>query len=151
MEQSSRHTCDGAPTFWLSKATSVAYANEDIGEAHADLSVAAPEIYAAANATIEALHMSYAVEEMGMAFPKPILLEMDNAAAEVFCNNTALKTRLKHIDVRQEWVRMLRNKTILLPKHVGSRDNLADFFTKILQPHDFQRLRESLMVQQVVQ
>ena len=124
---------------------SVAFAHPDIGEAHADLSVAAPEIYAAANATVEFLHLSYILDEMGMEVPKPIILEMDNSAAEVFCNNTALKTRLKHIDVRQEWVRMLRNKWIVKPLHIGSKDNLADFFTKILPSYDFQRLRDRMM------
>ena len=68
-----------------------------------------------------------------MDFKLPALLRMDNAAAEVFTNNTASKTRLKHIDCRQEWVKMLRNKSLVKPLHVPSEDNLADIFTKINQ------------------
>ena len=55
---------------------------------------------------------------------------MDNAAAEVFCNNTASYTRLKHIDLRQQWVALIRNSGIMVPKHIDTKLNLADMFTK---------------------
>ena len=69
------------------------------------------------------------------------------AAAEVFTNNTANKTRLKHIDCRQEWVKMLRNKSLVKPLHVPSEDNLADIFTKILDKPTFINLRDRLLHQ----
>ena len=40
--------------------------------------------YAAGNATCEMLQLSYIAEEIGMSFPKPAILEMDNTAAEAF-------------------------------------------------------------------
>ena len=96
------------------------------------------------------LHFSYCIEEMGIAesasFPKPMTLLMDNAAAEIFTNATAFRTKLKHIDVRQQWVRVLRDKSIIIPKHVPSLDNLADLFTKILGCDDFIRLRDQMMI-----
>jgi hypothetical protein len=70
---------------------------------------------------------------------------MDNAAAEVFTNDTAFKSRLKHIDVRQEWVKTLRDHSILIPVHVPSAHNLADMFTKILGAETFLYFREILM------
>ena len=72
---------------------------------------------------------------------------MDNSTAEVFVNDTAYKTKLKHIDVRQEWVRTLRNKNILRPVHVDTKINAADLFTKILGKQDFLRLRDMVMKQ----
>ena len=78
-------------------------------------------------------------------FKLPAVLMMDNAAAEVFTNNTANKTRLKHIDCRQEWVKMLRNKALIRPVHVPSEDNLADIFTKILSRTVFINLRNRMM------
>jgi hypothetical protein len=72
-------------------------------------------------------------------------LEMDNTAAEIFCNETAFKTKLKHIDCRQEWVRALRNHSILTPVHVPSPENQADFFTKILPVNTFQGFRDRMM------
>ena len=98
-------------------------------------------------ATFDILALSYIVDEMGMDFKLPAILRMDNAAAEVFTNNTANKTRLKHIDCRQEWVKMLRNKSLIKPMHVPSEDNLADIFTKILDKPTFINLRDRLLHQ----
>ena len=81
-----------------------------------------------------------------MDFPKPILLQLDNTTAEAFDNNTASKTKMKHIDARQEWVTILRDKTILLCVHVDTKDNIADIFTKILDRTTFERLRNRIMV-----
>ena len=47
---------------------------------------------------------------------------------------------------RQEWVKVLRNKDILKPVHVDSKDNVADLFTKILSRGVFERLRDLIMV-----
>ena len=95
-------------------------------------------MYAAANATFEFLHLSYIVSEMhNIDFPKPIFtLEMDNSTAECFANNSAFKSRLKHIDTRQHWVKVLRDKNILIPQHIDTKDNLADFFHQsVVQRH----------------
>ena len=82
---------------------------------------------------------------MGIPFPKPFLLQMDNDAARVFANDSASKSRMKHIDCAQEWVRMLRDKDICTPTRVDTRDNLADIFTKILDIATFTRLRALIM------
>ena len=84
---------------------------------------------------------------MGISFPQPIELQMDNSTAEVFVNDTAYKTKLKHIDVRQKWVQTLRDKNILRPVHVDTKDNSVDLFTKILGKQDFIRLRDMVMKQ----
>jgi hypothetical protein len=135
----------GAPVDYASKVTSIAFAHPDIGEAHADTSSGAAEIYCAANATFEMLHLSYIIEEMGMTFQHPIILQMDNTTAEAFINNTAWKSKLKHIDARQNWVRTIRNKGILKPLHVNTKVNKADIFTKILPTSTFLKLRDMIM------
>ena len=127
------------------KTSSVAFAHADIGEAHADISSGAAEVYGTANATFEFLNLQYVVEEMGMKFPKPFKLQIDNEAAKVFVEGTAFKTKLKHIDCRQFWVQTLRDKNICKPIKVASADNLADLFTKILPPTTFERLRDMIM------
>ena len=138
---------NGAPVVWGSKVSSVAFAHPAIGEAHADISSGGAEIYAAANATFDILHHSYCVDEMGIQFPKPIILQMDNSACEAFVNNSCYRSKLKHIDARQEWVQVLRNKNILVPKHVDTKLNLADIMTKILPKADFISLRSMMMYQ----
>ena len=121
------------------------FANEDIKEAHADRSVGASETIGAGNATQDFLHLSYVSREMGIKFPKPFILQMDNDAARIFALGTCSNTRMKHIDCSQEWVRVLRDSNICTPTHVASADNLADIFTKILDIDTFTRLRSRLM------
>ena len=123
------------------------FAHPDIGEPHADISSGAAEICTAANATYSIVALSYSTDEVGISFPQPIELQMDNSTAEVFVNDTAYKTKLKHIDVRQKWVQTLRDKSILRPVHVDTKANAADLFTKILGKQDFIRLRDMVMKQ----
>ena len=80
-----------------------------------------------------------------MTFPFPFTLEMD--AAPIFCLGSAHKTKLKHIDCRQEWVEMLRDRDIMTPVHVDSKDNDADRFTKILSREPFEMARNRIMVE----
>ena len=82
---------------------------------------------------------------MGMSFPLPFTLEMDNDAARIFCQGSAQKTKLKHIDCRQEWVRTLRDRNVMIPKHIPTKGNFADIFTKILDKNTFEHLRDQLM------
>ena len=93
---------NGAPVAWFSKVSSVAFASSDIGESHPDMSSGAAEVYAAGNASIEMMHISYVADELGIACPRPMYLQMDNTAAQAFVEKTAFKTKLKHIDTRQE-------------------------------------------------
>jgi hypothetical protein len=138
-------TLGGAAVLWGSKVTSVAFAHPDIGEAHADMSSGAAEIYCTSNALCDFMHLSYVVDEEGMQFPKPIPVHMDNTAAIAFAKNTCSKSNLKHIDCRQEWVQVLRDKGIMTPIYVPTKENVADLFTKILDPKDFIRLRSMIM------
>jgi hypothetical protein len=128
-----------------SNVSGVAFANADIGESHADISSGAAEIYAAANATYEMLQLSYIADELGIPFPKPMLLQVDNTTAEIFANDTAFRSRLKHIDARQEWVKTLRDHDLVKVIHVSTNDNLADIMTKILPVATFIRLRNLMM------
>ena len=119
------------------------FANEAKGEAHADNSSGASGTMGAGNATPDFLHLSYIASEMGIPFPKPFKLQIDNEAARIFDDGTCFKSKMKHIDDRQEWVKILRDKGICTPVqcHVDTKDNLADIFTKILPVSEFTRLR----------
>ena len=112
---------------------------------HTDFSSAASEIYAAGNMTQEMLYMSYVADEMGLKFPETSMLQIDNKAAISFAGGETVSTKLRHIDVRQEWVHALRDRDIIHPVHVPSKENPADFFTKILTPQTFEYLRDRFM------
>ena len=95
--------------------------------------------------TLDLLHLSYVVDEMGQTLPLPIELQMDNAAAEAFCTGSVKRTKMKHIDCRQHWVRVLRDKSICIPTHVDTKRNLADIFTKPLDKATFWTLLRRIM------
>ena len=137
---------NGAPVMWTSKVSSVAFAHPLIGEAHADISSGAAETYCSANATMDLLHLSYVVDEMGLSLPLPFKLQMDNTAAQAFAGSSVNRTKMKHIDCRQYWVRVLRDKGICLPVHVDTKDNLADLFTKPLDRATFWTLLAQIML-----
>ena len=119
----------------------------NVGGLHADVSVAAAEIYAASVALSEILHLSYVHSEMGEEFDLPINIEVDNATAIAFSQGTARRSKLKHIDVRQQWVQELRDRQVCKLIKVSSEQNLSDIFTKILEPSRFEYLRDMMMTE----
>jgi hypothetical protein len=134
----------GAPVAVFSKVTSVCMDHKSVKENHADVSSAAAEVYAVGNVANELLGQSYAVDEMGMNFPATAILQVDNTTAISFSGDSCQSTKLKHIDARQEWVRALRDSNVMVTVHVPSKQNLADFFTKVLDKGTFQCLRDQI-------
>ena len=116
---------------------------------HADVSSGAAEIYAASVALSETLHMSYVMSELGMQMHMPLKIMVDNAAAIAFSKGHVRRSKLKHIDVRQAWVEAVRDSQVCVLDKVGTADNLADFFTKILDFTRFEDLRSRMMCRHV--
>jgi hypothetical protein len=128
-------TLNGAPVKWKSTAQSAVA-----------LSSTEAEIYAASTAIQEFIHLGYVCSELGISgFPSPFQLYVDNAAAEIFMGNLSGVTRMKHIDVRLNWVLQMRDTQIAIPVHIASEHNLADLFTKILAKPRFTFLVEQLI------
>ena len=139
---------NSAPVCWKSSVIQC-YANEDFDEDHPDRSSGASETRGAGNAAMDFLHLLYIAREAGIEFPKPFVLvhvlQIDNDAARIFANGTCSRSRMKHIDCGQEWVRILRAKAICLPTWVCTDDNLADIFTKILPVDKFRIICEAAL------
>ena len=152
-----------APIVWSSKCTTVQFAAHNvpagftwgrpivahpgIADNHADVSSAAAEIYAMGNATMDILGLSYVCSEAGISFPRTFVLQVDNAAAQAYASQTTYsgKSRLRHVDARQEWVQALRDSKIVQAVHVDTTENLSDMFTKALDLATFIRFRKQLM------
>ena len=154
------------PLSWGSKATAVQFQEEEqmasvtaavghitggipvchpgITELHADMSSAAAEVYAASVALTEFLHLTFVLEEMGLGCVSPIKLEVDNSTAIAFAEGSK-RSKMRHIDCRQQWVEALRDHSLVKLIKVGTDDNLADLFTKILGPIKFENLRDRIM------
>jgi hypothetical protein len=94
--------------------------------------------------------LSYVCSEAGISFPRrTFVLQVDNAAAQAYAPQTTYsgKSRLRHVDARQEWVQVLRDSNIVKAVHVDTSlsANLSDMLTKALDLATFIRFRKQLM------
>jgi hypothetical protein len=122
-------------------------AHPTITQEHVAQSSAEAETYALALCMNGLLALSYTCDEANIAFPRPAVVNVDNTAAIAFSKPSGGtgRTRLKHIDVRSEWVTVLRESGLVTTAHVDTGDQLADILTKILDQDSFTRLRDKLM------
>ena len=121
-----------------------------MAQLHADVSSAAAEIFAASVALNEFLHLAYVTDEMGFDFPRPILLQVDNSTAIHFSKGSTRRSKLRHIDARQEWVCALRDEGIVKLVKVDTKENLADLNSKFLDVPTFEKLRGRIMVARAI-
>ena len=87
------------------------------------------------------------MEEFEFPLPQVINIGVDASAAISFANNTASSGRMKHIDVRCDWMRQLRDRSMTKFVKVPGVSNPADFMTKILTGPEFQRQNSELVSQ----
>ena len=69
---------------------------------HADVSSAAVEIYAGSAGLSQGLWLlvSYISGELGVSFPTPVCIGVDNTAAVACTNGTVKRSKIRHIDAR---------------------------------------------------
>ena len=120
--------------------------HERVRELHADVSSAAAEIYAASVMLSRTMYLSYVNEELGIPYELPIEIAVDNTTAIAFASGTVKKSKMRHIDARQDWVQALRDGDLVKLVKVDTKNNLADLGTKVLDPDTFERLRDCMMV-----
>ncbi|WVZ81078.1 LOW QUALITY PROTEIN: hypothetical protein U9M48_028502 [Paspalum notatum var. saurae] len=75
-----------------------------------------------------------------------IPLLCDNESAVKLANNPVQHSRTKHIDIRHHFIRDHVAKGDILLRNVGTKEQLADIFTKPLDESNFCRLRSELNV-----
>ena len=121
---------------------------------HADVSSAAAEIYAASVGLNEMLHLSYVTDEMGFGYPTPIELCINNSTAVAFSQGQTRrsKTKMRHIDARQSWVKALRDDSTVKFKWVLTKAGQPCRYigTKLPGTLTFERLRDELMVRKSI-
>ena len=103
------------------------------------------ETHAAADAAKSALNIKHVCQEIDISVPEKVIIGIDAGAALGFINNTATIGRMKHIDLRKEWVRTLRDRSEIDFIKVDGEDNPADFFTKILTGPKFKQSQDRMM------
>ena len=68
----------------------------------------------------------------------------DNQSVVKLANNTVQHSRTKHIDIRHHFIRDHVAKGDILFQNVGTKEQLADIFTKPLDESTFSKLRGEL-------
>ena len=72
-------------------------------------------------------------------------MSVDNTAARDLSYNPEHHKRVKHIERRHFFVRELVERMELRVPYVNTADNIADFFTKPLEPRVFRAMRDVIM------
>ena len=103
------------------------------------LSVTEAELYAATLCAQELLHVLRIMESIGLKVKKPITLEVDNEGAVDLVNSWSVGGRTKHIEVRQYFLRELKENGIINTVWKSGKSNESDLFTKNLSGQDFNR------------
>ena len=109
-------TYNDMPVVWLSKFQNTVMTAGPSGTAESPhmlaLSSGESELYAASDTAKEALRIKYIGEEINIKIPACLTLNVDSTAAQGFIDSTDKCTKIKMIDMREEWVELLRNRTL---------------------------------------
>ena len=96
------------------------------------LSVTEAELFAAVMCVQDMLYMMRVLESMGLSVEKPMVLEIDNKGAKDLIDNWSGGGRLRHVEVKQFFLRELKEKGILTVKWISTEANTSNINTKNL-------------------
>ena len=101
---------------------------------HVSLSVMVTEaeLYAGVSCVHDMLYVMHVLESMQLKVKLPMVLEIDNKGTVDLATNWSVGGRTWHIDVRQVFLRELKESGILIVKWIAGVDNNSDMFTKNL-------------------
>ena len=114
----------GAPVSWSSKK-----------QAMVALSTVEAEYVALTRGSKQAMWMYSFLEELDMPQTRPATLYCDNTGATALAKDAKGHARVKHINIREHYIRERVEANDIEVLRVESSNNLADIFTKIL-PRD---------------
>ena len=77
---------------------------------------------------------------IGLKVKLPMILEMDNKGAVDLANNWSVGGRTRHVDVRNHFLRDLKDEGLMVVRHVSGVENDADIFTKNVTGPIFRRI-----------
>ena len=67
---------------------------------------------------------------MGLEVELPMVVEVDNSGARDLANSWSVGGRTRHVDVRLNFLRELKEQGMVALKHIPADKNEADIFTK---------------------
>jgi hypothetical protein len=109
------------------------------------LSSCEAELNAAVLCTQDMLYGKNLLESVGLKVQTPMLLEIDNKGAVNLINSFSVGGRTRHIDVKQCFLRELKESKQLIVKWIPGTENEADMFTKNLDGPVFKQYAEMFL------
>ena len=103
------------------------------------------ELIALADCAIELLYVKAVVEFIGHEIDGAIEACTDNKGAYDLCHRFTSAQHSRHIDRKIFKMRELRGAGVVQVRHVGTDDNPADLFTKILSRQPFEKHRKYVL------
>ena len=116
-------------------------------QASVALSSMEAEYMAACAATQEAIWLRRLLQEFGCLFTRPFTLLEDNQACIFLSKNPGDFPKTKHIAQRYHFVREQVNEGEIILRKIGTKENLADVFTKPLDVMTFNYIVSQFMYQ----
>ncbi|KAK2451550.1 putative mitochondrial protein [Trifolium repens] len=107
------------------------------------LSTAEAEYIAAGSSCSQLVWMKQMLKEYDVE-QDVITLYCDNLSAINISKNPVQRSKTKHIDIRHHFIRDLVENKVVTLEHVGTKDQVADIFTKALDAVQFENLRGKL-------
>jgi hypothetical protein len=99
---------------------------------YTDLSVTESELGGATETAQDMLFVMRILESMGLKVKKPMILYVDNKGAKDLVNNWSVGGRTRHIEVRQYFLRELKEQGIINCVWTAGNGMCSDLFTKNL-------------------
>ena len=83
---------------------------------------------------------------MGIVTAYPFTVSVDNTQALSFQSDTCPNSKIRgSIDMREAWVKELRDLSIVATQYVEGGSNLADIFTKCFMGPAFAKLKKKIV------
>jgi hypothetical protein len=102
------------------------------GQTSVTLSSAESELAAGTQCAQDMLYVLHIMESIGLKVKMPMILEIDNKGAVGLANNWSVGGRTRHVEVRQYFLRELKEEGIIDTHWLRGEDMSSDLFTKNL-------------------
>jgi len=79
------------------------------------------------------------IESMGLKVKKPMILYVDNKGAKDLANNWSVGGRTRHIEVRQYFLRELKEQDLIVCVWTAGTEMSSDIFTKNLPQEPYEK------------
>ena len=94
----------------------------------------------------ETVFLRSVLEELGHPQRSPTVLRSDNTGAIAFSKDGGNHSKLKHISLREHYLRELVKSGEIYPEYISTAENPADLFTKALGTVKFRQHRDALNI-----